>query len=440
MMDMTKGKPSALILKFALPMIIGNIFQQLYNVVDTIVVGKFIGKDALAAVGSSFAIVVFITSIIIGLCMGAGVVFSNLYGSKDFHKLSKAVFTSFIFTMAITIAIMLISLFFIDDILKLFRMPSELLYDGKTYLSIILKGLFFTFIYNATTSLLRALGDSKAPLYFLIIAAIINVILDLFFVLSLHMGVSGVAWATIIAQLFSAILSLIYTYRKLPSIGFKFSNMAFDMELFKISAKYSILTSIQQSIMNFGILLVQGLVNTFGSTVMAAFAAGVKIDSFSYMPVQDLGNAFSTYVAQNVGANEKQRVKEGLKAITKIIIIFCIIVSSLILIFSKELMLLFVSSSEKEVISLGVEYISVVGIFYMLIGFLFMFYGFYRGMGYLNMSIILTIISLGTRVLLAYSLAPTVLGVKGIWFSIPIGWALADLIGFYFYQVKLSSR
>jgi len=192
--------------------------------------------------------------------------------------------------------------------------------------------------------------------------------------------------------------------------------------------------------MNFGILLVQGLVNTFGATVMAAFAAGVKIDSFSYMPVQDLGNAFSTYVAQNVGANEKQRVKEGLKAIIKIIIIFCIIVSSLILIFSKELMLLFVSSSEREVISLGVEYISVVGIFYMLIGFLFMFYGFYRGMGYLNMSIILTIISLGTRVLLAYSLAPTVLGVKGIWFSIPIGWALADLIGFSFYQVKLSSR
>lgn len=440
MIDMTKGKPSGLILRFALPMIIGNIFQQLYNLVDTIVVGKFVGTNALAAVGSSFAIMVFITSIIIGLCMGTGVILSQYYGSKDMDRFKKAIINSSIFISSITILIMVISFSFIDGILSLFNMPMELLGDAKTYLTIIIAGLFFTFIYNGATCLLRAIGDSKRPLYFLIIASIVNVVLDLVFVLVFNLGVMGVALATIIAQAVSAILGLIYVYKELPFLKFNRSDIKIDIEEFKITAKYSILTSVQQSIMNFGILLVQGLVNTFGATVMAAFAAGVKIDSLAYMPVQDFGNAFSTYVAQNMGANKLNRIKEGVKSSIIIVVGFCAVISTLILIFSKDLMILFVDRGEVEVIALGIEYLRVVGVFYVLIGFLFMFYGLYRGMGYLNMSIILTIISLGTRVILAYILAHTTLGASGIWWAIPIGWALADIVGLIVYKKKTQTN
>lgn len=433
MIDMTKGNPNKLILKFALPMIIGNIFQQIYNVVDTIIVGKFVGIDALAAVGSSFAIISFITSIIIGLNMGSGIIFSQYYGGNEVKKLKNTLFTSFLFIGAVTIILMVISLGFIDEILRLFNMPENLILDSKSYLIIIILGLFFTFVYNWGTSLLRAIGDSKRPLYFLIIAAIVNIVLDLVFVLLFNLGVRGVAIATIIAQGISAVLSIIYVLKKVSFIKFKKEDLKFNKSTFNLVAKYSILTSIQQSIMNFGILIVQGLVNTFGATVMAAFAAGAKIDSIAYMPVQDFGNAFATYVAQNKGADNKERIKEGVISAIKTIIIFCIITSSLILIFSKNIMLLFVDKTELDVINLGVEYISVVAVFYVLIGFLFMFYGLYRGLGRLRMSIILTVISLGTRVVLAYILSETPLGASGIWWSIPIGWLLADIVGFRVY-------
>ena len=429
MMDMTQGNPNKLILRFAMPMIIGNIFQHVYNIVDTIVVGKFVGTNALAAVGSSFSIIVFINSIIIGLCMGSGVVLSQFYGSKDIEKLKKAIISSFIFIMAITVLLMGISLIFMDSILKLFNMPIELLFDAKVYLGIIIGGLIFTFLYNAAACLLRAVGDSKRPLYFLIVASIINVVLDLLFVLVFNLGVMGVALATIIAQGISAVMITIYSLKNLPFIKFTKEDFKIDKELLKVTAKYATLTSLQQSLMNFGILIVQGLVNTFGLTVMAAFAAGVKIDSLAYMPVQDFGNAFSTYVAQNKGAGKLDRVRDGIKYSIKTIIIFCAVTSTLIFVFAEKLMTLFVNETEVEVINFGVEYISVVAVFYVLIAILFMFYGLYRGMGYLSMSIILTVVSLGSRVVLAYILSSTSLGARGIWWSIPIGWALADILG-----------
>lgn len=440
MIDMTKGNSMKLILAFVMPMILGNIFQQIYNLVDTVVVGKFVGTNALAAVGSSFSIMVFITSIIIGLCMGSGVILSQFYGSKDMDKFKKVTITSFVFIMLITVVLIVISLVFIDEILILFNMPIELIKEAKTYLVIIIGGLFFTFLYNIATSLLRAVGDSKRPLYFLIVASIINVILDLIFVLVFNLGVMGVALATVIAQAISAILSITYAYKNLSFFKLSKEDFEIDKEILKITSKYSLLTAVQQSIMNFGILIVQGIVNTFGLTVMAAFAAGVKIDSLAYMPVQDFGNAFSTFVAQNKGAGKLDRVKDGVKAAAKTIIIFSTITSTLIFIFAEKLMTLFVNKSEVEVIALGVEYIQVVAVFYVLIGFLFMFYGLYRGLGNLNMSIILTIVSLGSRVILAYVLSKTALGASGIWWSIPIGWALADILGIVVYMKKYCSR
>ncbi len=440
MIDMTKGKPSKLILYFAFPMILGNIFQQVYNLVDTIVVGKFIGSNALAAVGSSFAIIVFITSIIIGLSMGVSVLLSQFYGAKELEKMKETIITATIVIGFVTIILMIVSLMFIDNILALFNMPQQLIEDSKSYLIIILVGLLFTYVYNLGTALLRAIGDSKRPLYFLIISSVINIFLDLIFVINLNLGVKGVALATIIAQGVSAILVVIYISKKVTFIKFTIKDIKFKKESFLLVIRYSVLTSIQQSIMNLGILIVQGLVNSFGVVVMAAFAAAVKIDSFAYMPVQDFGNAFSTYVAQNKGANLEERIIDGIKSAGKVIIIFSIITTSLVLIFSKNLMLLFVNKGESEVIRIGVEYISIVAIFYFLIGFLFMFYGLFRGLGELKTSILLTIASLGTRVILAYILAETILMEKGIWFSVPIGWALADTIGIIFLNKYKKSR
>lgn len=302
--DLTKGNETKAIISFAIPLIIGNIFQQLYNIADSIIVGKYIGASALASVGSSFTIIVFLTSIILGLCMGASVVFSQCFGAKDNAKLKSSIFTAFIFIGLITIIINLCAIFFTDNILIFMNTPQSLFNDVKQYIIIIFYGISFTFIYNYFCCLLRSVGNSFIPLVFLIIAAIINIVLDIVFITVFNLGIAGAAYATIIAQGISGISTAIYCFIKLPEIRFKKCDLKIDIKILKLVANYSLLTSIQQSIMNFGILLIQGLVNSFGVSIMAAFAAAVKIDSFAYIPVQDFGNAFSTYIAQNKGAGE----------------------------------------------------------------------------------------------------------------------------------------
>lgn len=426
--DLTKGNETKAIISFAIPLIVGNIFQQLYNVADSIIVGKYIGSSALAAVGSSFAIIVFLTSIILGLCMGASVVFSQYFGAKDNVKLKSSIFTAFIFIGVITIIINVFSIIFADNILNFMNTPEVLFKDVKQYIVIIFYGIGFTFIYNYFCCLLRSMGNSFIPLVFLIVAAIINIVLDIVFITVFNLGIAGAAYATIIAQGISGIATAIYCFIKLPTVRFKRSDLKIDIKILKLVANYSVLASIQQSIMNFGILLIQGLVNSFGVSIMAAFAAAVKIDSFAYMPVQDFGNAFSTYIAQNKGANETLRIKKGIKSSFKIITLFCIVISAIVVLFAKNLMTIFISPSEIEIINYGSQYLYIVSAFYFLIGYLFMFYGFYRGIGAAKISILLTIISLGLRVGLAYCLSP-IFGVTAIWWAIPIGWLIADIVG-----------
>ena len=430
--DLTRGNETKVMIRFTIPMIIGNLFQQLYNVADTIIVGQFIGADALAAVGSSYTLMVFLTSIILGLCMGSGVLFSTFYGAGDTDRLKSSIFTSLWFIALITIAINIFSLVFIDEILEFIKIPMDILSDTKEYLKIVFYGIGFTFFYNYFASVLRSVGNSVTPLVFLIIAAIINIILDIIFVIPLRMGVAGAAWATFIAQGFSAVSIAAYSFTKIPEIRPQRNHMGFDGGLIRMIANYSILSSVQQSIMNFGILMIQGLVNSFGVSVMAAFAAVVKIDSFAYMPVQDFGNAFSTFIAQNKGGKKPERIKKGITSAVKIITIFCLLVSALVVIFAKPLMGIFVKAHEVEVIRIGVQYLYIEASFYCLIGYLFMFYGLYRGFGKVGMSIVLTIISLGSRVVLAYALSSVpAIGLVGIWWAIPIGWALADIMGYY---------
>ncbi|MGI6684105.1 MAG: MATE family efflux transporter [Bacillota bacterium] len=430
--DLTCGKETSVMLRFAIPMIIGNMFQQLYNVADTIIVGKFIGAGALAAVGSSYTLMVFLTSIIMGLCMGSSVVISMSFGAGDMEKLKRSVFTSFWFIALITVIINVFALIFIDRILYFIQIPKNVLVDTRQYLQIVFYGIGFTFIYNYFSAALRSIGNSVVPLIFLIISAVINIVLDIIFIVPLEMGVSGAAFATIIAQGFSAVGIAIYSFAMVPQIRPERRHLHFNSGLLKLIANYSLLSSIQQSIMNFGILMIQGLVNSFGVSVMAAFAAAVKIDSFAYMPAQDFGNAFSTFIAQNKGAKKEQRIRNGIRSAVKIITLYCVAISILVVVFAKPLMGIFIKAEEVEIIKMGMKYLYIEGSFYCLIGYLFMFYGLYRGYGKPSMSIVLTIVSLGSRVALAYILsAVPAIGIVGIWWAIPIGWALADIVGYY---------
>lgn len=438
--DLTQGNETKALIKFTIPMIIGNLFQQLYNVADTIIVGRFIGSNALGAVGSSYAIMVLLTSIILGLCIGSGTVFSHLYGANKIEELKNSFFMSFCLIGLLTLIINISVLVYIDDILVLLQIPQEVLHETKTYLQIIFYGIGFTSIYNYFTSIMRSMGNSVVPLIFLIISAIINIVLDIIFVVPLNMGIAGVAYATIIAQGFSAVGIAIYCFKSMPITRLRKKDLRFKLDIMKKIGNYSILSSIQQSIMNFGILLIQGLVNSFGVATMAAFAAVVKIESFAYLPMQDFGNAISIYVAQNKGAAKKERIRTGIRAAIKINTIYGMIISAILLIFARPLLTIFIKSSEVEIIKIGIQYLYIVGVFYCLIGYLFLFYGLFRGMGRPVISIVLTILSLGTRVALAYILSPIPsIGLVGIWWSIPIGWALADILGLYIYK-RVSNK
>lgn len=432
--DLTKGNITKTMLLFALPMIAGNILQQFYNIADTFIVGKFLGADALAAVGSSYALMIFLTSILLGLCMGSGALFSIRFGERNEEKLKSSIFVSFFLILAVTVVINIFSFVFINKIINFMRIPENIFKITKDYLWIIFFGIGFTFLYNFFASLLRALGNSVVPLIFLAISAITNIVLDLWFVIELGWGVKGAGGATVIAQGISGVGIAIYTYYKFSWIFSGFSKKFFSKNILKEISQYSFLTCMQQSIMNLGILMVQGLVNSFGTVIMAAFTVAVKIDSFAYMPVQDFGNSFSTFIAQNYGAGESKRIKEGIKNAVRVSTLFCVFISGVVYIFAEKLMLIFVQPNEIEIIEEGIKYLRIEGAFYWGIGCLFLLYGFFRAIEKPGISLILTIVSLGTRVVLSYSLAGIpVIGVKGIWWSIPIGWILADGVGFFYY-------
>ena len=433
--DLTQGPVMRSMLLFAVPMILGNLLQQCYNIADTLIVGQFLGKNALAAVGSSFTLMTFLTSILLGLCMGSGALFSIRFGQRDEAGLREAVCASFVL---ITSAALLLSgaAFACLDFLRAFlRVPAEVWGFMREYLSVIFCGIAATFLYNYFASLLRALGNSVVPLIFLAVSTVLNIALDLWFVLGLKRGVTGAAEATVIAQYVSGIGIAVYTWFRCPQ--FRTGPRAISWSCVREIASFSILTCVQQSVMNLGILMVQGLVNSFGATVMAAFAAAVKIDAFAYMPVQDFGNAFSTFIAQNYGAQEEARIRAGLKGAVGASMLFCVAVSALVCCFAHPLMAMFVGEGEAEIIQEGIRYLRIEGAFYCGIGCLFLLYGLYRALGKPGMSVILTVISLGTRVALAYILsAIPAIGVIGIWWSVPIGWALADIVGILYYILR----
>lgn len=440
--DLTSGKITGNLLKFAFPLMIGNLLQQCYNVADTWVVGQFLGSDALAAVGSSYTLMTFLTSILLGLCMGSGAAFSMQYGKKDYERLKCCMFESFVLIAGITLFVNLVVFLGLDGIVWLLQTPAEIVGLMKEYLWVIFWGLVAIFLYNYFANLLRAVGNSVVPLVFLGTSAVLNVVLDLVCVLVFHWGVAGAAIATVFSQYVSGIGIWIYTWVRFPELRPEKHHMCWDRGILKQITNLSLLTCVQQSIMNFGILMVQGLINSFGTVVMAAFAAAVKIDSFAYMPVQDFGNAFSTFIAQNHGAGRKERIRLGLRAAVLSSGAFCLVISFVVVAFGGRLMTIFISPEETQIIRIGAQYLHVEGACYVGIGCLFLLYGLYRGLGHAGVSVILTVISLGTRVALAYLLSPIpAVGLLGIWWAVPIGWFLADIAGFaYFWKLDRKEK
>lgn len=435
--ELTRGPVMKTMLLFAIPMILGDLLQQCYNIADTLIVGNFLGVDALAAVGSSFSLMTFLTSILLGLAMGSGTVFSIRFGQGDRTGLKEAVLASFALLCAVTVVLNLLIFLGIDWIILFLRTPENLKPLMREYLVVVFSGMAGIFLYNFFASLLRSLGNSVTPLAFLAVSACLNIGLDLLFVAVLHRGVAGAAEATVISQYVSGVGIALYTLLKFPHLFNREEGVSLRFSRIREIAGFSSLTCLQQSIMNFGILTVQGLVNSFGTTVMAAFAAAVKIDAFAYLPVQDFGNAFSIFIAQNFGAKQEERIRKGIRTAVLTSFSFSVLISVLVFSFAGPLMSLFVDAGETAVIAEGVRYLRIEGAFYCLIGALFLLYGLYRALGQPGMSVVLTVVSLGTRVALAYLLSsiPSV-GVTGIWWSVPIGWFLADALGIAYYFGK----
>ena len=440
--ELTRGPVMRTMLRFAVPMILGDLLQQCYNIADTLIVGRFLGAGALAAVGSAFSLMTFLTSIILGLAMGSGTVFSIRFGQKDSLGLREEILASFTLLGIVTVVLDVLVFAGIDWIIRFLRTPDELVELMREYLIVIFAGLIGIFLYNFFASLLRSLGNSVVPLIFLAVSAVLNILLDLWFVAGLGRGVAGAAEATVISQYISGIGITIYAWIRFPHLLRKNKNVRLRLSRIREITSFSGLTCMQQSIMNLGILAVQGLVNSFGTTVMAAFAAAVKIDAFAYLPVQDFGNAFSIFIAQNYGAGKNDRIRKGTRCAAAASAVFGLAVSLLVVLFAGPLMSLFIDTGEVSVIAEGVRYLRIEGAFYALIGILFLLYGLYRAIGSPGMSVILTVISLGTRVVLAYVLsAVPAFGVAGIWWAVPIGWFLADVLGagYYFTRYRKHS-
>lgn len=433
--DLTEGKISRSLLLFALPMMAGNLLQQFYNIADTLIVGRVLGSNALAAVGSAYTLMTFLTSIFLGLSMGSGALFSIYKGKNDQDSLRSAIVHAFALIMAVTVLLNVLVYIGIDPILHFLRVPDEV-WDGmKAYLLVIFAGIIATSLYNYFSCLLRALGNSTIPLVFLAVSAVLNIGLDLLFVAVLPWGIRGAALATVIAQYVSGIGITLYVLLKCRDLLPSREDLQFNRQILGEIGNLSSMTCVQQSVMNFGILMVQGLVNSFGPVIMAAFAAAVKIDTFAYLPVQDFGNAYSTFIAQNYGAGKKERIRKGTKESFLISFLFCIVISAVVCIFAAPLMRIFVSAKETAVIASGVRYLRIEGAFYCGIGCLFLLYGYYRAVKKPGMSVVLTVISLGTRVALAYILSAYI-GETGIWMAIPIGWVLADITGLVYMKFQ----
>ena len=435
MKDLSIGNERKLILRFAIPMLLGNVFQQLYNVVDSVIVGKYIGKVALAAVGTSGPIIFLLISFIIGVTMGFTVIISQNFGAKQMGNVKKAIDTLYIFMFFTSIVVSIAGIMLTNVIFSVIDLDPAIVPDAKIFLDIFLGGLIFLFGFNGTGAILRGLGDSKTPLYFLVGSVVMNIILDLIFVPVLHWGVPGVAIATVlsVATAFGSQIYYLNKYHRV--VKFSLTKMQFDYGIFKKSIKIGLPTGFQQTFVAAGMVALYKIVNQFGVDANAAYSAAGRIDSFAAMPAMSFAIALSSFVGQNMGANRPDRVKRGLKATLIMTSIISLMISLITLLFGRFLMRMF--TNDEVVIDLGYHYLQIIGSTYILFSLMFVINGVLRGAGDTVVPMFISLFSLWViRIPVAYFLSriPS-LGVIGIWWSIPIGWGAGVILYYAYYKM-----
>ena len=436
---MTVGKPGKVIFAFAIPLVLSGVFQQLYSIADSVIVGNFVGADGLAAVGVSFPILMLFIAVAMGTASGCSVVISRLFGAKMLKDMKTAVSTSVILTVGLSIVLSVLGIIFLNPIMNFMNTPLDIFSISASYLKVGMIAVIFVFIYNGAMGAFLGMGDSKTPLFLLVFASIFNVVLDLIFVAVLNFGVMGAAWATFIAQGSSGILALICLRVKLSKIKTEEKNKLFDLKIAKMICKIAVPSIVQQSIVSIGQLLVQIIINSYGSDVVAGYSAAVKINSFISMPIGNMSNALSNFTAQNLGANKVERVKQGYKSTLKMTLGFCIVVIISIFMFGDNLIGIFINGDSKtnmEVINIGVEYLQTVGIFYIVLAFMMIANGVLRGAGDMKIFMCSTMSDLFIRVSASYILN-IFLGVQAVWIAIPIGWSIGMIISIVRYKSNL---
>ena len=450
MKDLTIGKESRLIFNFALPMLMGNLFQQLYNVVDSIIVGRVIGKEALAAVGASFPIIFTLISLVVGVAMGATIIISQYFGAKDINNVKRTIDTIFIFLFFASIGLSAIGIPLTDEIFIMLKLPLDVLPQAKLYLNIYLSGLVFFFGFNGVSAVLRGIGDSKTPMIFLAISTLFNIGLDLLLIVVFKMGIEGAALATVISQAGAFLTAVIYLNKTHKVIQFSFKDLVFDKKIFKQSLRIGLPSGLQHTFVSLGFMALLGIVNSYGTDVIAGYSAAIRIDSLAVLPAMNFAGALSTFVGQNLGANKIERVKSGFLATFYMSATVSVLVTIIVLLFGRYLMSLF--TTDLNVISIGNEYLVIISSFYLVFTVLFLTNGVLRGAGDTLIPMFITLISLWLiRVPLSYILSsgidtqltlfnntlnikiPIEMGEKGIWWAAPIAWIIGLIISYLYY-------
>ena len=431
--DLTVGKPESVLWKFCLPLFGSIIFQQLYNLADSFVAGKFVGENALAAVGNSYEITLIFIAFAFGCNIGCSVVVSQLFGARRLADLKTAVYTTLIASGVVCLALMAVGSLFCTDLLRLIHTPEDILPDSKLYLDIYILGLPFVFYYNVATGIFSALGDSKTPFYFLAASSLSNIAVDILFVTALHMGVAGVAWATFLCQGISCVLAVAVVFRRFRTIKTTEKPKIFSFHLLKKIAVVAIPSILQQSFISVGNIIIQGVINTFGSGVMAGYSAAVKLNNLVITSFTTLGNGISNYTAQNIGAEKPERVRQGFRAGLKMVWLLSLPLVLLYFFLGKQLLYIFLDNPTGQAMQVGIQFLRVLSPFYFVISAKLVSDGILRGAGLMKQFMVATFTDLILRVVLAKVLSGP-FGTLGIWCAWPIGWTVAMIISIIAYR------
>ena len=433
--DLTVGKPSTVLWKFCLPLFGSIIFQQLYNIADSLVAGKFISEEALAAVGNGYEVTLLFIAVAFGCNIGCSVITAQKFGARQYGETKTAVYTTLIASGVVCLVLMLVGFVGLDGLLRLIQTPENVFADSRTYLEIYILSLPFVFYYNVATGVFSALGDSKTPFIFLVISSLSNIGADILFVTAFDMGVAGVAWATLICQGVSCVLAVwvvLVRLRKIPCDG---KAAPFSWQLLKRIAVVAIPSMLQQSFISVGNMMIQSVINTFGSGVMAGYSGAIKLNNLVITAFTTLGNGVSNYTAQNLGAGEMKRIKEGFKAGLKLVWVLCVPLVLLYFLIGDKLMLLFVENPSGEAMSVGVQFLRIVSPFYFVVSIKLVTDGILRGAGQMKQFMVSTFTDLILRVVLAAVLSATILGATGIWLAWPVGWVVGTVLSLCFYRI-----